>query len=150
MTAKPEGPNAAAIDGALEQIRATQGHVPDGFRILAAHAPEAFLGYMGLREFVFRAPPEGHLEIWTKEFIFVLLDIQVGNIRGARSHLQNAMRAGLTTGQLIEGLLQLIMVGGITAWNLGGRQILEFALEIERAAKSPQDETPTDGTIAGA
>jgi hypothetical protein len=24
------------------------------------------------------------------------------------------------------------MVGGITAWNMGGREILEFALEIER------------------
>jgi hypothetical protein len=94
---------------------------------------------MGLREFVFRAPPDGHLEIWTKEFIFVLLDIQAGNIRGARNHLQNAMRAGLTVGQLIEGLVQLIMVGGITAWNLGGREVLELALEIERAAKPSND-----------
>jgi alkylhydroperoxidase/carboxymuconolactone decarboxylase family protein YurZ len=134
-----EGPNSSAVGAALEQIRATHGHVPDGFRILADHAPEAFLGYMGLREFVFRAPPEGHLEIWTKEFIFVLLDIQAGNIRGARNHLQNAMRAGLTIGQLIEGLVQLIMVGGITAWNLGGREVLELALEIERAAKPSND-----------
>jgi hypothetical protein len=45
------------------------------------------------------------------------------------------MRAGLTVGQLIEGLVQLIMVGGITAWNLGGREVLELALEIERTAK---------------
>src|SRR5476649_1600449 len=125
----------AAVTSALEQIRRTHGHVQEGFRILAAHAPEAFLGYMGLREFVFRAPPEGHLEIWTKEFIFVLLDIQAGNIRGARNHLSNAMREGLTVGQLTEGLVQLIMVGGITTWNLGGREILEAALEIARDAK---------------
>lgn len=132
MTAMRELPGSAAVDAALEQIRKTHGHVPEGFRILADHAPEAFLGYMGLREFVFRPPPEGHLDIWTKEFIFVLLDIQAGNIRGARNHLHNAMRAGLTIGQLTEGLVQLIMVGGITAWNMGGREILEFALEIER------------------
>ncbi len=138
MTAMRDGPNTVAVDAALAQIRATHGHLPEGFRILAEHAPEAFLGYMGLREFVFRAPPEGHLEIWTKEFIFVLLDIQAGNIRGARNHLQNAMRAGLTVGQLIEGLVQLIMVGGITAWNLGGREILELALEIERATPSTE------------
>jgi hypothetical protein len=138
MTAMRDGPNTVAVDAALAQIRATHGHLPEGFRILAEHAPEAFLGYMGLREFVFRAPPEGHLEIWTKEFIFVLLDIQAGNIRGARNHLQNAMRAGLTIGQLIEGLVQLIMVGGITAWNLGGREILELALEIERATPSTE------------
>ncbi len=135
MTAMRDGPNTVAVDAALAQIRATHSHLPEGFRILAEHAPEAFLGYMGLREFVFRAPPEGHLEIWTKEFIFVLLDIQAGNIRGARNHLQNAMRAGLTVGQLIEGLVQLIMVGGITAWNLGGREVLELALELERVAK---------------
>lgn len=132
MAAVREIPDSAAIDAALEQIRGTHGHVPEGFRILADHAPEAFLGYMGLREFVFRPPPEGHLEIWTKEFIFVLLDIQAGNIRGARNHLRNAMRAGLTIGQLTEGLVQLIMVGGITAWNMGGREILELAIEIGR------------------
>jgi alkylhydroperoxidase/carboxymuconolactone decarboxylase family protein YurZ len=138
MTAMRDGPNTVAVAAALAQIRATHGHLPEGFRVLAEHAPEAFLGYMGLREFVFRAPPEGHLDIWTKEFIFVLLDIQAGNIRGARNHLQNAMRAGLTIGQLIEGLVQLIMVSGITAWNLGGREILELALEIERATPSTE------------
>jgi alkylhydroperoxidase/carboxymuconolactone decarboxylase family protein YurZ len=132
MTATRQAPDATAVEAALEQIHRTHGHVPDGFRILAEHAPEAFLGYMGLREFVFRPPPEGHLDLWTKEFIFVLLDIQAGNIRGARNHLRNAMRAGLTIGQLTEGLVQLIMVGGITAWNMGGREILEFAIEIER------------------
>jgi len=137
MAAVGNGPASDAVDAALEQIRRTHGHVPEGFRVLAAHAPEAFLGYMGLREFVFRAPPAGHLAIWTKELIFVLLDIQVGNVRGARNHLRNAMRAGLTVGQLTEGLVQLIMVGGITAWNMGGREILEFALEIARETEQP-------------
>jgi hypothetical protein len=135
MTAIGDAPGSDAVNAAFEQIRRTHGHVPEGFRLLADHAPEAFLGYMGLREFVFRAPPEGHLAIWTKEFIFVLLDIQAGNIRGARNRLHNAMRAGLTVGQLTEGLVQLIMVGGITAWNMGGREILEFALEIVRETK---------------
>ncbi len=135
MSAMGDAPNPDSVDAALEQIRRTHGHVPEGFRLLANHAPDAFLGYMGLREFVFRAPPEGHLAIWTKEFIFVLLDIQAGNIRGARNHLRNAMLAGLTVGQLTEGLVQLIMVGGITAWNMGGREILEFALEIAGETK---------------
>ena len=137
MAAVGDGPASDAVDAALDQIRRTHGHVPEGFRVLAAHAPEAFLGYMGLREFVYRAPPVGHLAIWTKELIFVLLDIQVGNVRGARNHLRNAMRAGLTVGQLTEGLVQLIMVGGITAWNMGGREILEFAIEIARETEQP-------------
>jgi hypothetical protein len=128
VTTTGTGAAAPHVEAALEEIRRTLGYLPDGFRILAARAPEAFLGYMGLRNFVFRAPPEGHLEIWTKEFIFVLLDIQVGNIAGAKSHVRAAIRAGLTIGQLTEGLIQLIMVGGITTWNLGGREILEHAI----------------------
>src|SRR5258708_39081330 len=119
MTAMGEVANPQAVDAALEQIRSTHGHVPEGFRILAAHAPEAFLGYMGLREFVFRPPPEGHLEIWSKEFIFVLLDIQAGNIRGARNHLQNPIRAGLKFRQLIEGLVTLFMLSGRPARSPG-------------------------------
>jgi hypothetical protein len=45
------------------------------------------------------------------------------------------MRAGLTIGQLTERLVQLIMVGGITAWNMGAREILEFALKIAGETK---------------
>src|SRR5260221_5213989 len=118
MSAMGDAPNSDSVDAALEQIRRTHGHVPEGFRLLANHAPDAFLGYMGLREFAFRAPPEGHLALWTKEFIFVLLDIQAGNIRGARNHLSNAMLAGLTVRQLTEGLVHLIIVCVITASNL--------------------------------
>jgi hypothetical protein len=55
--------------------------------------------------------------------------------RGARNQLRNARRAGLTVGQLTERSVQLIMVGGITAWNTGGREILEFALEMTRETK---------------
>jgi len=66
MAAVGNGPASDAVDAALEQIRRTHGHVPEGFRVLAAHAPESFIGYMGLREFVFRAPPAGHLEIGPK------------------------------------------------------------------------------------
>jgi hypothetical protein len=35
-------------------------------------------------------------------------------------------------------LVQLIMVGGITAWNMGGREVLEFGLElVKEAAPAP-------------
>jgi hypothetical protein len=108
MTAISDAPDSDS-DAALEQIRRTHGHVPDGFRLLAEHAPEAFLGYMGLREFVFRALTEGHLAISMKEFDSVLLDIQAGNIRGAHNHLRNAMRTGPIVGQLTEGLAQFAL-----------------------------------------
>jgi hypothetical protein len=69
MAAMGDALNCDSVDAALEQIGRTHGHVPDRFRLLADHAPEAFLGYMGLREFVFRAPPEEDLAIWAKEFV---------------------------------------------------------------------------------
>lgn len=137
---------ASEVQRGLDQIRGTHGYVPRGFEILAEHAPEAFVGYMGLREFVFRKPPDGHLETWTTEFIFVLLDIQAGNITGAKAHLRGAMKAGLTVGQLTQGLMQLIMVGGITAWNLGGREVLEHGLEI---AKELEAAPPRKGLVDG-
>jgi hypothetical protein len=59
MTAIGDAPGSDAVNAAFEQIRRTHGHVPESFRLLADHAPEAFLGCMGLREFVFRAPPRG-------------------------------------------------------------------------------------------
>jgi hypothetical protein len=71
-------------------------HILEGLRLLADRAPRDFLGYVGLRQCVFRAPPPWASRDLDEEFIFVLLDIQAGNIRGARNHPRNAMSAGLT------------------------------------------------------
>ena len=80
MTAVGDAPDFDSVDVALEQIHRTHGHVPGDFRRLADHTPETVLGYVGLRELAFRAAPET-----MKEFVSVLLDIQAGNIRGARN-----------------------------------------------------------------
>lgn len=47
------------------------------------------------------------------------------------------MKLGLTIPELVEGLVQVMMANGITAWNLVGRPVLEHGLEIEAAAKAP-------------
>jgi hypothetical protein len=45
----------------------------------------------------------------------------------------NALRAGLTLPELTEGLVQVIMAGGITTWNETGADVLRHCVEIAAA-----------------
>ena len=81
-----------------------------------------------------RAPDQGGaLDIKTKELILVLLDVLVGAVDGAKVHAGNALRQGLTLPELAEGLVQCILVGGITTWNRAGRQVMEHAAALAEA-----------------
>lgn len=118
----------AAIARGIANFEATSGRVPEGFNLLLQHAPGAFAGYGLLREAAMRAPEQGGaLDLRTKELVFVLLDVLVGAVDGAKGHATNAIRHGLTLEQLAEGLVQCILVGGITTWNTAGRAVLEHA-----------------------
>ena len=119
---------AAAVARGIANFEATTGKVPDTFRLLLAHAPGAFAGYGLLREAAMRSPDAGGaLDLKTKELILALLDVQVGALEGAKVHAANALRQGLTLPELAEGLVQCILVGGITTWNRAGRQVMEHA-----------------------
>ncbi len=124
-----------AIQRGIDNFMATFGRVPDMFQLMLDHAPEAFAGYTTMRAFVMRDQDEGGaLDMKTKELVFVLLDTQAGNVAGAKAHLTQAMRRGLTIPQLVEGLVQVIMAGGITTWNLVGRSVLEHGLALAKEA----------------
>jgi len=136
--ARGEDPDPAAdpeIEAGLADLAASFGAVPETFRVLLAHAPDAFAGYTRMRRSVL--PRDGRataLDRKTKELIFALLDVQAGNPAGAKSHAAQATRLGLTAAELAEGLVQVLMVAGITSWNLAGRQVLEHVLALEAAA----------------
>jgi alkylhydroperoxidase/carboxymuconolactone decarboxylase family protein YurZ len=124
----------AAVARGIANFEATTGRVPDAFRLLLQHAPGAFAGYGLLREAAMRAPDQGGaLDVRTKELIFVLLDVLMGSVDGAKVHATNALRQGLTLPELAEGLVQCIMVGGITTWNRAGRQVMEHAAALAEA-----------------
>ncbi|MGE0725587.1 MAG: carboxymuconolactone decarboxylase family protein [Alphaproteobacteria bacterium] len=124
-----------AVQRGIDNLMATFGRVPDGFQLMLDHAPEAFAGYTTMRAFVMRDRHEGGaLDMKTKELIFVLLDTMAGNAAGAKAHLTQAMRRGLTAAELVEGLVQVMMAAGITSWNLAGRAVLEHALALAREA----------------
>jgi alkylhydroperoxidase/carboxymuconolactone decarboxylase family protein YurZ len=132
----------AAIARGMESFRATHGQMPEGFALLLRHAPAAFGGYGLIRASLMRGPEEGGaLDLRTKEFIFTLLDVLAGALPGAKAHAANAIRLGLTLPELAEGLVQCLLVGGITCWNLTGQHVLRHAEEI--AATLPQERGTT-------
>jgi alkylhydroperoxidase/carboxymuconolactone decarboxylase family protein YurZ len=121
----------AAVQKGLASFMATFGRVPENFDLLAQHAPGAFAGYGLMRDYVMRERSEGGaLDLKTKELIFALLDALVGQTRGAKNHAAAAMRLGLTLPELAEGLVQVIMVGGITTWNTTGAEVLRHCSEL--------------------
>ncbi len=120
----------AAIQKGFDSFLATFGRVPENFRLMAEHAPGAFAGYSLMRDYVMRAPAEGGaLDLKTKELIFALLDTLAGQVTGAKNHAAAAMRLGLTLPELAEGLAQVLMVGGVTTWNMTGAEVLRHCAE---------------------
>ena len=120
----------AAIQKGFDSFNATFGRVPENFRLMAEHTPAAFAGYGLMRASVMREPAEGGaLDLKTKELIFALLDTLAGQTTGAKNHAAAAMRLGLTLPELAEGLTQVLMVGGITTWNVTGADVLRHCAE---------------------
>lgn len=134
----------AAMAAGEANFTATSGRVPDTFKLLAEHAPAAFAGYGLIRSHLMKdSSAEGGLDLKTKEFIYVLLDVLRGDLKGAQSHAANAMRLGLTLQQMAEGLVQVIMVGGINTWNMVGQEVMRTCAEGVRAAPAARE--PMEG-----
>jgi alkylhydroperoxidase/carboxymuconolactone decarboxylase family protein YurZ len=116
---------------------ATFGRVPENFELLAQHAPGVFARYGLMRRSVMRDRPDGALELKTKELIFAMLDTLAGQTRGAKNHSAAAMRLRLTLPELSDGLVQVIMVGGITTWNASGAEVLRHCSEMAAVGEDP-------------
>ena len=122
-----------AIKQGVDSFIATTGRLPPNFALLAEHAPGAFAGYGLMRSHVMRDTDQGGaLDLKTKELIFSLLDTLVGQTHGAKVHAANAVRLGLTVPQLAEGLVQVMMVGGVTTWNVSGAEVLRHCAGLDR------------------
>lgn len=120
------------LQQALDHFMGTLGNIPEPIRAMADYAPEALVGYTRTRKYLMRRPPEGALDMRTKELVYVLLDVVTGNLSGAKNHLHAAMREGLTVPQLAEALMQTMAVCGITTWGQTGWRLCDYAAQIER------------------
>ncbi len=128
----------AAGRAGVASFEATFGRVPDNFRLLAEHAPGAFAGYCLIRSAIMRdRDTGGALDLKTKELIFALLDTLIGQKTGARNHAAAAVKLGLTLPELAEGLVQVVMAGGITTWNETGADVMRHCQEIVAARPEP-------------
>lgn len=115
----------AALERGIASFMETSGRVPPSYEVLIEHAPQAFAGYGLIRDFVMRSPENGGaLDIKTKELIFALLDTLAGQKEGAIAHAKLAIQNGLTMAELTEGLVQVLMVGGIPTWNSIGVEVI--------------------------
>jgi alkylhydroperoxidase/carboxymuconolactone decarboxylase family protein YurZ len=120
------------LQEALDHFMGTLGNIPEPIRAMRDYAPEALVGYTRTRKYLMRRPPEGALDMRTKELVYVLLDVVTGNLSGAKNHLHAAMREGLTVAQLAEALMQTMAVCGITTWGQSGWRLCDYAAQIER------------------
>lgn len=122
--ASPGAPDRAA-ERAAAHFRETLGRVPESIQALIDHAPGALTGYLAFREFAYG----GALDRRTLELLFVILDVVEGHTEAAKSHAEEAVKAGLTVPQLAEALTVAMMVCGISTFAISGQQVLRHAAE---------------------
>lgn len=120
----------------MESFKATMGHVPDRFTLLHKYAPATFAGYGLLRSELMQDHPPAALDLKTKELMFTGLSTLHGDSFGAISHAISALKLGVTLAEIGEIMTQVIMVGGITAWNLVGYDVM-LACETHMAQAVP-------------
>jgi alkylhydroperoxidase/carboxymuconolactone decarboxylase family protein YurZ len=126
-----------AARAGVENFQATTGRFPDQFQLLQKHAPAAFAGYGLMRSALMRDRPHAALDLKTKELIFAVLDTLHGDLMGAKAHALLGVKLGLTLPELAEGLVQVLIVGGITTWNNVGQHVMRACEEaVATAAKS--------------
>ena len=149
---KPSKPNPALaqrVKAGVEHFEMTMGHLPVQMKTLSERMPEVFAGYMDIRTWVMRDPPEGAMPRKYKHLIFTLLDCIYGNDKGAENHARAGLRRGLTIDELLEGMVQVFIVGGIGVYGQTGYKVLDNVLASDEAkaamnkAKSTTDESPS-------
>lgn len=125
-------PDNKELQQALGDFMSTLGTVPETIRAMAEYAPEALIGYARTRRYIMRSPAQGGaLDLRTKELIYVLLDVAVGNLDGAKNHVRAALKEGLTLPQLAEGCMQVMAVCGIETWGQTGWKLCDFVAELQ-------------------
>ncbi len=128
--------NDAAKAG-MESFTATMGHVPDRFTLLHKYAPATFGGYGLIRSALMQDCPPAALDLRTKELMFTGLSTLHGDTFGATSHAISALKLGATLAEIGEIMTQVIMVGGITPWNLVGYKVMLACEEHAGGATPP-------------
>src|SRR4029077_16111918 len=108
---------AQRVKAGVEHFEMTMGHLPIQIKTLTERMPRDFAGYMDIRTWVMRDPPDGAMPRKYKHLIFTLLDCIYGNDKGAENHARAALRRGLAIDELLEGMGQVLIVGGVGVYG---------------------------------
>ena len=102
----------------------------EDFALLNDYVPDAFYGYMQLRQGAFDVGPEAALDERTKELILVALGLASRKTNPPPlGHTRKALQAGASVAQIAELVALSIMYCGIISFDEGGRHILRAAAE---------------------
>lgn len=102
----------------------------EDFALLDRYVPDAFYGYMQLRQGAFDVGPEVALDERTKELILVALGLASRKTNPPPlGHTRKALQAGATVAQIAELIALSIMYCGIISFDEGGRHVLRAAAE---------------------
>jgi alkylhydroperoxidase/carboxymuconolactone decarboxylase family protein YurZ len=119
---------AQRVKAGVEHFEMTMGHLPIQMKTMSERMPQVFAGYMDIRTWVMRDPPEGAMPRKYKHLIFTLLDCIYGNDKGAENHARAALRRGLSIDELLEGMVQVLIVGGVGVYGQTGYKVLDNVL----------------------
>ncbi len=102
----------------------------EDFELLAQYVPDAFYGYMQLRQGAFDLSPEAALPHKTKELLLVAMGLASRKTNPPPlGHTRKAMEAGASVAEIAEIVALSIMYCGIISYDEGGRHILRAAEE---------------------
>lgn len=128
------------MDRARKHFLDTLGAVPAAVEVMAEHAPGALDGYLTLREYAHREPPDGDLDAQTRELLFIVLDVVEGHIDAAKAHAETGIRAGLSVGAITQALVIAMMVSGIHTWSQHGHEVVAHAADFARRASGAEED----------
>lgn len=100
----------------------TLGNIPAAIEQLFELDERVGKAYTDIRQRAYTEEP-GHLPLKYRELLFVVIDVEVGNLDGAANHLRAGIAAGLTRQELADALIELLMVRGISVWGLTGHAL---------------------------
>lgn len=122
----------------VKHFEETMGHLPIQMQTLSDNMPEVFAGYMDIRQWVMQPDTTGAMPRKYKHLIFCLLDCVYGNVPGATNHGRAAFRRGLAIEEMLEGMAQVLIVGGIGVYGTTGFRVLDDVLKSKEGKAAPR------------
>ncbi|MDA4129846.1 MAG: carboxymuconolactone decarboxylase family protein [Thaumarchaeota archaeon] len=109
------------------------GSVPEEYELLGKYNPDALRGFITERESTTREPPEGALDMKTKELIITAIEIAVG--KPAILHARRAVELGATVQEVAEVVSINLWHRGMSSYVLSGKYALKAAEEQATSGK---------------